>query len=66
MTSSFLTTLFIPSSLSLLKSAEAGTNLSIFNLSTLLFKFLKLVETFFSLSIYNLSKIDFKLTKSVF
>ena len=36
------------------------------NLSTLLFKFLKLVGKFFSLSISNLSIIDFKLVKSTF
>ena len=44
----------------------AGTNLSKSNLSTLLFKLLKLVGTFFSLSISNLSTSDFTLAKSTF
>ena len=44
-------TLFFTTSLSLLKSTGAVTNLRTSNLSTLLFKLLKLVGTFFSLSI---------------
>ena len=52
-------------SLSLLKSAGAGTYLSTSNLSTLLFKLLKLLATFLNLSIPNLSASDFKLVKSV-
>ena len=43
---SFLTTSFFTSSLNLLKSTGAGTNLSSSNLSTLLFKLLNLVGTF--------------------
>ena len=61
---SFLTTYFFPTSLSLLKSTGKGINLSTSYLSTLLFKLLKLVRTFFSLSISNLSTLDFKLGKS--
>ena len=63
---SFSTTSFFITSLSLLKSIGTGTNISTSNLSTLLFKLLKLVGTFFSLSISNLSILDFKLAKSVF
>ena len=59
-------TLFFTTSLSLLKSTGAVTNLTTSNLSTLLFKLLKLVGTFFSLSISNLSTLDFILAKSVF
>ena len=51
---------------SLLKSTETGTNLLTPNLSTLLFKLLKLVGTFSRLSISNLSKLDFKVAKSNF
>ena len=43
---SFLTTSFFTSSLNLLKSTGAGTNLSSSNLSTLLFKLFNLVRTF--------------------
>ena len=46
---SFSTTSFFTKSLSLLKSTGIGTNLSSSNLSTLLFKLLKLVGTFFNL-----------------
>ena len=46
---SFSTTSFFTKSLSLLKSTGIGTNLSSSNLSTLLFKSLKLVGTFFNL-----------------
>ena len=46
----FLIISFPTTSFSLLKSTGTGTNLSTLNLSTLLFKLLKLVETFFSLS----------------
>ena len=63
---SFLTKSFFITSLSLLKSTRAGTDLSVCNLSTLLFKLLKLVGTFFNLSIPNLSTSDFKLPKSCF
>ena len=60
----FLTTLFLTTSLSLLKSAARGTNLSTSNLSTLLFKLFKLIGTFFNLLISNLSSLDFWLAKS--
>ena len=43
---SFLTTSVFTSSLNLLKSTGAGTNLSSSNLSTLLFKLFNLVRTF--------------------
>ena len=46
---SFSTTSFFTKSLSLLKSTGIGTKLSSSNLSTLLFKLLKLVGTFFNL-----------------
>ena len=59
-------TSFFSASLRLLKSAEKGTNLSTSNLSTLLFKFLKLVGTFFNSSIANISTLDFNLSKSTF
>ena len=62
---SFLTIFFITSVI-LLKSTETGTNLSTSNLSTLLFKVLKLVGTFFNLSRSSLSTSDFKLIKSIF
>ena len=61
MTKSFFTT-----SLSLLKSTGAGTNLSTSNLSPLLFKLLKLVGTFFNLSTSNLPTSDFQSAKSTF
>ena len=57
---------FFTTSLSLLKAAGTGTNLSTSNLSVLLCKLLKLVGTFFNLSISNLSKLVFKLPKSNF
>ena len=63
---SFLTTYFFTTPLSLLKSTGKGINLSTSYLSTLLFKLLELVRTFFSLSISNLSTLDFKLGKSTF
>ena len=63
---SFLTTSFFTTSVSLLKSTGSGTNLSISNLSTLLFKLLKLVGKFFSLSIPDLSTLDFELAKLTF
>ena len=48
----------------------AGTNLSKSNLSTLLFKLLKLVGTilflFLNLLIFNLCTLDFKLAKLTF
>ena len=59
-------TLFLKTSLGLLKSTGTCTNLSTFNLSTLLCKLLKLIGTFFNLSISNLSTSGFKLVKSVF
>ena len=46
-------TSFFNTSLSLLKSTRTCTNLSTSNLSTLLFKLLKLDGTFFDLSISN-------------
>ena len=46
---SYLTTSFFTKSRSLLKSTKTGTTLSTSNLSTLLFKLLKLVATFFNL-----------------
>ena len=56
--------------LSLHKSMGAGTNLSKSNLSTLLFKLLKLVGTilflFLNLLIFNLCTLDFKLAKLTF
>ena len=58
---SFLETSFFTSSLSLLKLTGTGTNLT-----TLLFKLLKLRGTFFNLSIANLSTSDFELAKSAF
>ena len=63
---SFLTTSFFTTSLSLLKSTGAGSNLSISNLSTLLFELLKPLGTYFYLLISNLSTLDFKLAKSIF
>ena len=64
---SFSTTSFFTTSLSLLKSRGKGNTLSTSNLSTLLFKLFKLVGTFFIyLSISNLSTLDFKLAKSTF
>ena len=59
----FFTTSVFTTSLGLLKSTVTGTNLSTSNLSTLLFKLLKLV---YSLSISNLSTLEFKLAKSTF
>ena len=50
----------------LLKSTGTGTNLSTSNLSTLLFKSLKLVCKFFNLLISYLSTLDFKLARSTF
>ena len=47
-------------SFSLLKSTGLGTNWSTSNLSTFLYKLLKLVATFFNLSVSNLSTLDFK------
>ena len=62
----FLNISFFSPSLSLLKTTGTGTNLSTYNLSTLLVKLLKLLGTFFNLSIFNSSKLDFKLTKTTF
>ena len=58
---SSLTTLSFTASLRLLTSKGTGTNLSKSNLSTLLYKLLKLIGTFFNLSISNLTTSDFKL-----
>ena len=63
---SFLTTSFFTTSLSLLKSIGAGANLATSNLSTLLFILLIGLSTFFNLSIYNLSTSDFQIAKSTF
>ena len=60
---SFLTTLFVITSLSSFKSTATCTNLSTSDLSTLLFKLLKLLDTFFNLSIYYFSTSDFNLAK---
>ena len=62
----FLNDIIFTTSLSLLKSARAGADLLTSNLSTLLFKLLKLVVTLFSLSKSNLSSLDFKLAKSTY
>ena len=51
---------------SLCKSKGTGNSLSTSNLSTLLFKLLKLIDTFLNLSMPNLSTWDFKLDKSLF
>ena len=61
----FLTS-FFATSLSSLKSTGTGTNSSISNLSTLLFKLLKPLGTFCNLSISNLSPSYFKLYKPAF
>ena len=63
---SFSTTPFFTTSLSLLKPTGTGTYLLTCNLSTLFFKLLKPLGTFFNLSISNLSTSDFKLVKSFF
>ena len=63
---SFVTTLFFTTSLSLLKATGRGTNLSISNSSTLIFKLLKPLATFFNLSVSNLSTPDFNLANSTF
>ena len=63
---SLLTTSFLTTLLSLLKSTGAVSNFTISNLSTLLFKLLKLVGTIFNLLISNLSTSVFKLTRSDF
>ena len=57
----FFSNISFTTSLSSLKSAGTGTNLS-----TLLFKLLKLLGTFFNLLISNLSTLDFKLAKPTF
>ena len=64
--SSFLTTSFFTTFLSLLKSTGVVSNFAISNLSTLLFKWLKSFNTLFNLSISNLLTSGFKLTKSDF
>ena len=61
----FFKNIIFTTSYSLLKSTGTA-NLSTSNLSTLLFKLLKLVGTFFNLSISDLFTLDFKLAKSTF
>ena len=51
--------IFFIISITLPKPTGRGTNLSISNLSTLVFKFPELVATFLNLSISNLSRSDF-------
>ena len=62
----FLTTLLFPTSLSLPKSTGVVCNLSISNLSTLLFKLLKSFGILSNLSISILSTFDLKVVKSTF
>ena len=59
----FLTTSFLTTLLSLLKSTGTGANLLISNLSTLLFELLELVGKLFNLWISNLSTSVFRLAK---
>ena len=61
-----LTTSFLTTSLSLVKSTGTGTNSSTSNLTTLLFKLLKLLSTFLNFLMSNLSTLGLKLAKSVF
>ena len=61
-----MTTSFFTTSVSLLKSTGAATNLSTSNLSTSLFKLLKPVGTFSNLSISKSPTSDFKLAKANF
>ena len=56
---SLVTTSVFTTSLGLLKSTGAGTNLPTSNLSTLLLKLLKLPRTLFNLSKSNLSAWDY-------
>ena len=63
---SFLTTSFFTTLLSLLKSTETGTNLSTSNLFTVILKLFKPVGTFYNLSISCLSTSDFKLAQLYF
>ena len=60
----FLTTSFYTILPNLLKSTGVVSSFLMFNLSTLPFKFLKLIGRFFSSSKSNLSISDFKLTYS--
>ena len=62
---SFLTTSFFTTSLSLLKSVGTDAYLSTSNLSTLLCKLFKPLDTLSNLSISNLSTSDFNLSKSL-
>ena len=62
----FLTNSFFTTLLSLLKSTGTGANFTISNLSTLLYKLLKIISKLFNLSIFNLSISAFKLTRSDF
>ena len=66
--SSFLTTLFFTTSLSSVNSTKTGTNLSISNLSTLLFKLFKPLDTvlIYQYLIYLDQISNFKLAKSAF
>ena len=63
---SFLTTSFFTTTLSLLKSAGTGNNSSISYLSTLLFRLFKLLGKCFYSSIFNLPTSDFKLARPFF
>ena len=63
---SFLTTSLFTTSLYLLKPTGAGTNLSVSNLFTLIFKSVKLLGIFFNLSISTSPTSYSKLAKSVF
>ena len=63
---SFLETSVFATSLGVLKSIGTGTDLSLSNLCTLLFKLLILLSTLYNLSISNLSKSDLKWAKPVF
>ena len=63
---SFLTTSFYTTSLSLRKSTGTVTNILASNLSSLLFKLLKLIGAFLNLSISKLSISHFNLAKSTF
>ena len=62
----FLTTLFLTTLVYLLTSTGTGTNLSIFNLFTLVFKLLKLFGKLLNLSIFNLPTSVFRLVKFFF
>ena len=63
---SFLTTSLFPTSLYLLKPTGTGTNLSVSDLFTLIFKLVKLLGIFFNLSISTSPTSYSKLVKSAF